>query len=88
MSNKRNFANKRKLTSVELPAALEHIADSSDDDVFDSSDDVMMCYTHTHIHTHMYTPCLKATVHAGEEIVSESSIFYLLRPSSPHHHRI
>jgi len=54
MSNKRNFANKRKLTSVELPAALEHIADSSDDDVFDSSDDVLHTHTqrHTHIHTH------------------------------------
>ena len=53
MSYKRNFANKRKLTSAELPAALEHFADNSDDDVFDSSDDVL--HTHTHTYTHVYT---------------------------------
>ena len=48
------FGTKRKLTSAELPAALEHIADSSDDDVFYSSDDVLHTHTHTYIHTHIY----------------------------------
>ena len=40
MSDKLNFNKKRKLTATELAAALEHVADSSDDDLLNSNDDV------------------------------------------------